>query len=652
MVRSAALLAALAFPLAAPSSPAVLRGTVTEQGSPDGLPGVNVTLDGTRLGAVTDANGHYTITGIPAGRYTVRFVYVGYETKVARNVAIANTTRLDAALTSAAPANEEIMVQAERPTVQADATTSRSAPSIYGSNAPAAYVPAPGVLAPGAPPTRVAPNHPTPTGEAFRYPRPNPSGEDYRAYTDRSFASPLDRPLSTFAVDVDRASYANVRRFLTQGYAPPRDAVRIEEMVNYFAYTYPGPSGQAPLAVYTEVGAAPWAAQHRLVRVGLQARRVERGEAPPSNLVFLLDVSGSMSDANKLPLVQQAFRMLVNQLRPQDRVAIVVYAGAAGLVLPSTSGENKQAMLDALDQLQAGGSTAGGAGIQLAYDVARQHFIPGGNNRVILATDGDFNVGLSSEADLVHLIESRRDEGTYLTVLGVGEGNYQDREMEALSNKGNGNYAYLDNATEAHKALVTEMNGTLVTVAKDVKVQVEFNPARVAAYRLVGYENRDLEDWEFNDDRRDGGEVGAGHTVTALYEVVPVGVPLPSERGVDALRYQRPVPTPRSAGESDELLFVKVRYQPPQGGRSTLLTHPVMDRPQSLSDDGRFAAAVAAFGMLLRQSPHQGSATANLVLNLARSSRGRDADGYRAEFIRLVETWQSLGLETSARATD
>lgn len=649
MVRPVALLAVLALPLAAPTSPAVLHGTVTEHGSPDGLPGVSVRIEGTSLGAVTDINGRYTISGIPAGRYTVRFAFAGYQPHIVRNVAIVATTRLDVALTVGVQ-SDELVVQNGRPTAQAEATTSsRNAPAASRTVAPS-Y--APNVSPPGAPPTHVAPGYPTPASDPFRYPRPASLGEDYRPYTDRSFASPLDRPLSTFAVDVDRASYANVRRFLTQGYAPPPDAVRVEEMVNYFAYAYPNPSGSAPLAVYTEVGVAPWAAQHRLVRVGLQARRVERGEAPPSNLVFLLDVSGSMSDANKLPLVQQAFRMLVHQLRPQDRVAIVVYAGAAGLVLPSTPGSNRQAILSALDRLQAGGSTAGGAGIQLAYDVARQHFIPGGNNRVILATDGDFNVGVSSEDGLVRLIESRRDEGTYLTVLGVGEGNYQDREMEALSNKGNGNYAYLDNATEAHKALVTEMSGTLVTVAKDVKVQVEFNPARVAAYRLVGYENRDLEDWEFNDDRRDGGEVGAGHTVTALYEVVPVGVALPAERGVDALRYQRPAPSTRPVGGSDELLFVKVRYQPPQGGRSALLTHPVADRPQSLSEDGRFAAAVAAFGMLLRQSPHHGTATANLVLNLARNSRGRDDDGYRAEFIRLVETWQSLGLEASERATD
>jgi Ca-activated chloride channel family protein len=394
--------------------------------------------------------------------------------------------------------------------------------------------------------------------DALRYAVPG-DREQYARIYDNRFLATGTHPLSTFSIDVDAASYSNIRRFLTSGQRPPADAVRIEEMINYFSYTYPEPDGSEPFSVTTEMGPAPWNPQHQLVLVGLQGRRISRENLPPSNLVFLLDVSGSMNAPDKLPLVQSAFRLLVKQLRREDRVAIVVYAGAAGLVLPSTPGSERDQILAAIDQLEAGGSTAGGAGIQLAYRVAKEHFIPGGNNRVILATDGDFNVGVSSDAELVRMIEEKRNEGTYLTVLGFGTGNLQDAKMEQLADKGNGNYAYVDNINEARKVFVHELGATLLTIAKDVKIQVEFNPARVQAYRLIGYENRILASEDFNDDARDAGELGAGHSVTALYEIVPAGQPLDVSVGkVDSLKYQ-PVATERRTYASSEYRSIKLR---------------------------------------------------------------------------------------------
>ncbi|HEU0054365.1 MAG TPA: VWA domain-containing protein [Longimicrobium sp.] len=461
--------------------------------------------------------------------------------------------------------------------------------------------------------------------------------EEYRHIDENDFLDVAANPLSTFAIDVDAASYANVRRFLRERRLPPADAVRIEELVNYFDYDYADPDGEHPFSIVTEVSAAPWNPAHRLVHVGLQGKRMERRELPPSNLVFLIDVSGSMQSYDKLPLVKESLRLLVNQLRPQDRVAIVVYAGRAGLVLPSTPGNERRRIMEAIDELEAGGSTAGGAGIRLAYEVAREYFADGGNNRVILATDGDFNVGPSSEGELVRMIEERRDQGIFLTVLGFGTGNLKDGRMEQLADHGNGNYAYVDGESEARKVLVREMGGTLVTIAKDVKVQVEFNPAHVRAYRLIGYENRLLAAEDFNDDRKDAGELGAGHSVTALYEIVPVGAPSPAGN-VDALRYQEVRPRP-GASASDELLTVKLRYKAPEGERSWVIEQPVRDRGTELagaSDDFRFAAAVAEWGMLLRDSPHRGEATFEGVAELAQGALGHDEHGYRAEFVRMV----------------
>jgi Ca-activated chloride channel family protein len=437
-----------------------------------------------------------------------------------------------------------------------------------------------------------------------------------------------------------------VRRFLLQGQTPPRDAVRIEELINYFPYEYREPEGDAPVAINVEVAPAPWRRGHHLVRIGLQAKHIPLDDLPPSNLVLLIDVSGSMQPANKLPLLKSALRLLVEQLRPVDRVAVVVYAGRAGLALESTSGARKGRILEAINGLEAGGSTAGGAGLRRAYAVAVEHFLPEGNNRVILATDGDFNVGESSDAAMVELIEHKRRSGVFLTVLGVGQGNLQDAKMEKLADHGNGNYAYVDNLLEAQKVLVQELGGTLFTVAQDVKVQVEFNPDRIEAYRLIGYENRMLEARDFNNDRKDAGEMGAGHSVTALYEVVPVGGD-PAARDVDPLRYPAAA-RPDPAVTSPELLYVKVRYKAPNGERSELISRAVTDVTDAPTADFRFQSAVAEFGMLLRASRHRGDADWEHVVSAARGALGRDPAGYRAEFVRLAELASSVVVTRAA----
>ena len=466
--------------------------------------------------------------------------------------------------------------------------------------------------------------------------------EDYNPIAENPFLRPGSNPLSTFSIDVDTASYSNVRRFLTQGQLPPKDAVRIEEMINYFPYDYPQPEGNKPFSITTDVAAAPWNPKHKLVQIGLKGRQLQ--QAQPSNLVFLVDVSGSMDEPNKLPLVKQSLCLLVNELTANDRVTLVVYAGNAGLVLPPTSGNQKQKILAAIDQLKAGGSTAGGEGIELAYQMAQQNFLKNGNNRVILATDGDFNVGVSSDAELVRLIEQKRDRGIFLTVLGFGTGNYKDAKMEQLADKGNGNYAYIDTLLEAKKVLVNDLRGTLFAIAKDVKIQVEFNPAKVQAYRLIGYENRLLRDQDFNDDTKDAGEIGAGHTVTALYEVIPTGmesdVKLPS---IDPLKYQsNPAAT---TSTSNELMQVKLRYKKPKDSTSQLISQPILDQTiqvNAASNNLKFSAAVVMFGMLLRNSEFKGAANINTILQLANQARGKDQEGYRSEFISLVDRSKTL----------
>ncbi|WP_287313317.1 VWA domain-containing protein [Moorena sp. SIO1G6] len=468
--------------------------------------------------------------------------------------------------------------------------------------------------------------------------------ENYSPIDENAFQRVKHNPLSTFAIDVDTASYSNLRRFLNNGQLPPTDAIRIEELINYFNYDYPEPESDRPFSITTEISQAPWNPTHKLVHIGIQGEKMAIEDLPPSNLVFLLDVSGSMNSPNKLPLLKDAFRMLVNELREEDQVSIVVYAGAAGVVLPPTPGNEKDKILTAIENLNAGGSTAGGAGIKLAYKLAQDNFIKSGNNRVILATDGDFNVGVSSDTELVTLIEQKRKKGVFLTVLGFGTGNLQDSKMEKIANKGNGNYAYIDNELEAKKVLVNEIGATLLTIAKDVKIQVEFNPAKVQAYRLIGYENRRLKDEDFNDDTKDAGELGAGHTVTALYEIIPVGaktnVKLPD---IDPLKYQS---NAASTTNSKELMQVKLRYKEPDGNTSQLLTYPLVDKAVKLedaSDNFKFSAAVASFGMVLRDSPYKGKASFDQALQLAKESEGVDLEGYRAEFIDLVESAEEIG---------
>ncbi len=476
-------------------------------------------------------------------------------------------------------------------------------------------------------------------------PQPDFNREGYNPIQENPFLRVGPNPLSTFSIDVDAASYSNMRRFINGGQLPPKDAVRLEELINYFSYDYPNPKGKRPFSITTEVSQTPWNPKHQLVHIGLQGKQIATKKLPPNNLVFLLDVSGSMNSANKLPLVKSAMKLLVEQLREQDKVTIAVYAGAAGLVLPPTAGNEKATILNAIDRLQAGGSTAGGAGMKLAYKRAQENFLSKGNNRVILATDGDFNVGPSSDAELVRMIEKKRQQGVFLSVLGFGTGNYQDAKMEQLADKGNGNYAYIDTIREARKVLVNEMGATLLTIAKDVKLQVEFNPAKVQAYRLIGYENRLLRDEDFHDDTKDAGELGAGHTVTALYEVIPVGVesdvPLP-ETG--SLRYQQ-TQVNATAYDSDELMQVQLRYKRPDRDKSKLISQPVVDRGVALedaSDNFKFSAAVAGFGLLLRDSQYKGEASFEQVLRLAQQSKGKDTNGYRAEFIQLVRNSQKL----------
>ncbi len=469
--------------------------------------------------------------------------------------------------------------------------------------------------------------------------------EAYDYIAENPFLDVIQNPLSTFSIDVDTAAYSNMRRFLNQGLLPPKDAVRIEELINYFDYEYEAPKDGEPFAAHMEITEAPWNPEHRLLRIGLKGREIANVSRPASNLVFLLDVSGSMKTFDKLPLVKDSLRMLIDQLDERDTVSIVVYAGASGLVLPATSGDHREALRAAVDRLEAGGSTNGGSGIQLAYKTARRNFLPQGVNRVILATDGDFNVGITNRGDLTRLIEEEAEKGIFLTVLGFGMGNYKDSTLELLADKGNGNYAYVDTHNEARKVLVEQMSSTLVTIAKDVKIQIEFNPEKVGAYRLIGYENRILNKEDFNDDSKDAGEIGAGHSVTVLYELVPAGLSAPT-RKVDPLIYQEAKSLSRAAA-SGQILTLKLRYKAPEAESSTLSEFTLTDSGGAFnqaSSDFRFAAAVAAFGMVLRDSPHKGHATLESALDWAKAGRGSDRHGYREEFIRLIHRAISIGL--------
>jgi Ca-activated chloride channel family protein len=609
-------LAAVAAGVRAPAVPApdvVFTGTVTDAASGSALPSVQVSVDAVHT-TLTDASGRYVLT-VPSAarraRMTISAAAIGYGSYQRAVRVSGDTVVVDIALSTAKIRLEANVVQSAPAATRAQLGFAMGDASMQ---------------------SRVAAEWNT---------------ESYDHIAENGFRSVATSPLSTFSIDVDRASYSNVRRMIRGGALPPKDAVRIEELVNYFPYTAAEPARGEPFAVATELMRAPWQPQHLLARISLHAPRMELRDLPANNLVFLLDVSGSMAAPNKLPLLKQALRLLVNELREQDRVAIVVYAGNAGLVLESTSGADRERILDALERLEAGGSTAGGAGLLLAYDIARRHHIRGGNNRIVLATDGDFNIGVSSDAEMIRLVEEKRAQGTFLTVLGFGMGNLKESKLEKLADHGNGNYAYIDDLMEARKVLVTEFGGTLLTVAKDVKLQVEFNPAHVRAYRLIGYENRLLANEDFADDTKDAGEIGAGHTVTALYELVPAGVESTiTLREPEQPRYQQSVEL-RGSSFTNELGFIRLRYKRPDGDASRLLERPIAPRVGAGSDDIRFASAVAAFGMLLRESEHRGRASFELVAGLAADALADDPGGYRREFLAIVEAARTLSRSTA-----
>ena len=611
----------LAASFRSPAQGRIITGKVTAATSHHPLPGITIIAKGTTNGTTTDAGGKYTLT-VPDTAKALVFSFIGYQTA---EVIIGPQPRIEVKLKPDTQALQELVVTGYGIQQQLMSKVAGIAGSIKrGGNAGQIYSAQASV--------------------PVDRPRLHYNTEEYARVEENSFLEAKRNPLSTFSIDVDAASYSNVRRFLNTGQKPPKDAVRLEEMINYFKYEYPQPLNQDPFAVVTELAACPWNSKNQLLHIALQGKNIPTANLPPANLVFLIDVSGSMNEPDKLPLVIAGFKLLVNQLRPQDKVAITVYAGAAGLVLPPTPGNQKEVILSALDQLEAGGSTAGGEGIKLAYNVAQEHFLPAGNNRVILATDGDFNVGVSSTAELERLIEEKRASGVFLTVLGFGTGNIKDNRLEKLAAKGNGNYAYVDNIQEAKKVFVNEFGGTLFTIDKDVKLQIEFNPAHVKAYRLIGYENRQLNHEDFKNDKKDAGDLGAGHTVTALYEIIPAksSAAHPSIGEVDELKYQR-VKANNQAAFLDELLTLKLRYKAPAGDTSKLLQTTVSAvETAKTSDNFRFAAAVAAFGLLLRDSEHQGQAAYAGVVALAEGAKGRDTEGYRAEFIRLVKATDLL----------
>jgi Ca-activated chloride channel family protein len=630
ILAASMLLLLFAFTL---RDPFTVQGIVRDdQGQ--GLSGVVITIKGTTRGTTTDANGAFSLE-VPAEGTVLVVSYVGFEPQEIRAF---RGGALAVKLKPASMALQEVVVMgysAKRQkhmtgaVVQIRGSNSFSANNTLQGSAAGVYVQTrhkrseQKSLSPY-PDSRVQPPH---------------DREGYEYIPENRFLRATDNPLSTFSIDVDVASYSNIRRMIGQGQLPTPGAVRIEEMINYFKYDYPAPITEDPFAVHTEIAACPWKPEHRLVMIGLQGKQIPTDNLPPSNLVFLVDVSGSMQDPQKLPLVKASMKLLVDQLRPQDRVAMVVYAGSAGLVLPSTAGSDKERIRQAIDGLEAGGSTAGGAGIKLAYQVAREHLREGGNNRVILCTDGDFNVGASSDDELVRIIEKERESGVFLTVLGYGMGNYQDAKMQKLADRGNGNHAYIDNLAEARKVLVSEFGGTLFTIAKDVKLQVEFNPALVQGYRLIGYENRVLAKEDFNNDRKDAGDLGSGHTVTALYEIIPVGVDTRLLDSVDALRYK---PVMKPGGKESfgtELMTVKLRYKQPQGLTSKLLVHPVTNGRKSwteASENFRFAASVAGFGMILGKSAYLGKLDYQMVDRMASGAMGADPGGYRRAFRSMV----------------
>ncbi|RCW92806.1 vWA domain-containing protein [Winogradskyella arenosi] len=664
-----------------------ITGTVTSASDGLPLPGANVVIKGQTVGALTDFDGHYTLKA-QVGDLLV-FSYVGLKTV---SVTVGNGTVIDVALEEDVQLDEVVVIGygthvsrgytgaatqiRTRKNNQRHRTHSKIAQQLKGQ---VAGVQIRGVgsvnhkdplyIIDGVPVqktynTLVDSIDPksiehinvykgnealsmfgssakngciviTTTGGNYRI----ENNENYANITENDFESTGLSPLSTFSIDVDKAGYSNVRRMINNGETIPPDAVKLEEMVNYFNYNYSQPTDEHPFSIHSEVVTTPWHQDTQLVRIGLQGKTYENDNLPASNLTFLIDVSGSMGASNKLPLLKSAFKLLVNQLRAKDKVSIVVYAGAAGVVLKPTSGDQKETILAALDQLHSGGSTAGGAGIELAYKLAQSHFKKNGNNRVILATDGDFNVGASTNDAMETLIEQKRKSGVFLSVLGFGYGNYKDSKLEILADKGNGNHAYIDNMQEAQKVFGQEFGGTLYTIAKDVKIQVEFNPNKVQAYRLIGYENRLLADEDFIDDTKDAGELGSGHTVTALYEIIPQGVPSDYLKNVPDLKY---TVVENKSDYNDELFTVKFRYKKPTEDKSIEMVHVQANVLDNISTDMQFASAVALFGMQLRNSKYDNDATIDQVIALAEKGRGADRNGYRAEFIRLVKSYELL----------
>ena len=585
-----------------------VTGIVTDAADGTSITGCSVVNNRSKSGAITDVNGRYSIQAQKGDVLLFRFIGYKEEKRVVKSA------KLDVKMKTDDVALEECVVVGYG-TMKTKAVTG-------------AYVAV------------------CPTAMYDMDARMNT--EEYDRIQENGFKSVADTPLSTFSIDVDPASYSNMRRFINRGELPPADAIRTEELVNYFSYDYPKPTGNDPVKITVEAGTCTWNTAHRLVRIGLKAKEIPTEQLPASNLVFLIDVSGSMWGANRLDLVKSSLKLLVNNLRNKDKVAIVTYAGSAGVKLEATSGGDKQKIREAIDELTAGGSTAGGAGIHLAYQIAKKNFISDGNNRIILCSDGDFNVGVSSAEGLEQLIEKERKSGVHLTVLGYGMGNYKDKKIQVLAEKGNGNHAYIDNLQEANRVLVGEFGATLHTVAKDVKLQVEFNPSQVQAYRLIGYESRLLKDEDFNNDAKDAGDMGAGHTVTAFYEVIPAGVKNEYVGKVDDLKYQKKEKMTLKPTGSDELLTVKLRYKAPDKDVSRKMELPFVDnKGDSVSSDFRFASAVAMFGQLLRDSDFKGTADYDKVIKLAKQGLNNDERGYRREFIRLVEA--AKGLEKTSK---
>ena len=594
-----------------------ISGVVSDALGP--LPGVSVIIKGTNKKTTTDFDGKYSI--IAKEKDILLFTYTGHKSQA---VTVGKKTTINVVMKEDILTGSEVVVQGHNGVKKgkSEIRMQENIGYVLPNSSDVMYVKE-------VKPTSIISNDKNVIVT---------DDEDYGAIVENPFTSPKSEPLSTFSIDVDNASYTNVRRFINQGQTVPKDAVRVEEMVNFFKYSYEKPTGNHPFAIATEYGDCPWNEKHKLVKIGLQGKEIPNDKLPNSNFVFLIDVSGSMNSQNKLPLLKESMKVLVNQLRKNDKVAIVVYAGAAGMVLPPTSGDEKETIIKALDKLSAGGSTAGGAGIELAYKMAIENFIKGGNNRVILATDGDFNVGASSNKDMETLIEEKRKSGVFLTCLGYGMGNYKDSKMEILANKGNGNYAYIDNIQEANRFLGKEFKGSMFAIAKDVKIQIEFNPKHVQSYRLIGYENRKLRPEDFKNDAIDAGELGSGHTVTALYEIIPTGVESSFNQDIADLKYSEIKIAPKDY--SDELATIKFRYKKPDDEKSIEMVETIKNNVISLaktSEDFKFSAAVAWFGLKLRDSKLVTNKTSKDIKALALQGKSKDEDGYRSEFIRLVE---------------